>query len=212
MMNSDYKLRTARIGRLRPFLPPTINKIAKLISTLFSPPLLIIVGLALAATSIGTVPAWLWAGFYVIFAVLLPCGYIIWEIRRGNITDFHMKIREQRTKPLLLSLICSIIAAVGMWIGNAPQMYLIFGAVGVLQMALIFFITLKWKISGHSTAVSAFSVFVVALFGQMAAPILLSIPLVAWARVRLDRHEMLQTVAGSIAGIVFMQGVMLLTT
>ena len=89
-------------------------------------------------------------------------------------------------------------------------MYLIFGTVGVLQMALIFFITLKWKISGHSTAVSGFSVFMVALFGQAATPILLTIPLVAWARLRLHRHELMQTVAGTIAGIVFMWGIMLL--
>jgi membrane-associated phospholipid phosphatase len=34
--------------------------------------------------------------------------------------------------------------------------------------------------------------------------VLLAISLVAWARVRLNRHKTLQTIAGSLTGILFM--------
>lgn len=190
--------------------PRRSYKIAKLVSAAFSPPLLIMIGLVLLAANLATPQAWLWTTFYILLVVVPPCVYIMNQVREGNITDFHMKIREQRTKPLLLSLVCSIMAFTIMYVSLAPKMFLVFGAAGILQMALIFCVTLKWKISGHSTATAGFAVFLVVLFGQWAAPVLLTIPLVAWARIRLNRHEFLQTVVGSISGMLFVWAVFLL--
>jgi hypothetical protein len=181
-------------------------KIAKWISRISSPPLLILVGLALASLAMGTSRAWIWAGFYLLIVVIVPSTFIIWKVRKGEITDFHMKIREQRIKPLFLSLVCTILGWVVLELGNAPSALVIFAGAGILQILFIFLVTLKWKISGHSAAIGGFAVFILALFGSAAAPVLLTIPLVAWARVRLNRHEVLQTIAGSLAGIFFMWG------
>jgi len=64
-------------------------------------------------------------------------------------------------------------------------------------------ITMYWKISGHGAAIASLTVFICGLYGSLAAPVLLAIPLVAWARVRLHRHTLAQTVAGSLVGILF---------
>ena len=77
----------------------------------------------------------------------------------------------------------------------------IIAGLGMIQMALILLVTSRWKISGHGVAIGGITVFAVGIFGREAWPLLLAIPLVAWARVRLKRHTLAQTVAGSLLGI-----------
>jgi membrane-associated HD superfamily phosphohydrolase len=186
--------------------------IARWVSWIFSPPLLVVIGIALVAAVIGTPSAWIWAGFYTLMAVLLPVLYIVWKVRQGEITDFHIKLREQRFRPMLVMLVLSIIGWLAMALGEAPYPLLIFASAGVIQVAFLLVVTLRWKISGHSTAAAGFSVFIYALFGPSAAPGLLLIPLVAWARIRRSRHELTQTIAGSFAGITYMLVVLYLVS
>jgi hypothetical protein len=180
------------------------RRLALWISNVFSPPLLAIAGLLLAAFEIYTPSAWLWTGYYIILAIFIPVLYIIWKVRRGEITDFHMRLREQRIKPLTLSLACTLAACLSLWVGEAPLVLRILAVVGFFQIAFLLVITLRWKISGHGAAIASFAVFLLGIYGNLAAPALLAIPLVAWARLRLNRHDLPQTIAGSFAGAFFM--------
>jgi membrane-associated phospholipid phosphatase len=129
---------------------------------------------------------------------------VLWKLQRGEITDFHINKREQRIKPLFFTLACSVTAGLSLWAGQAPLALMLFATMGILQVGFLLLITLRWKISGHGTAIASLAVFLVGLFGNMAAPILLAIPLVAWARVRLNRHDLSQTSAGALVGAAFM--------
>lgn len=179
-------------------------RVAKWVSWIFNPTALIVLGFGLVALTIGTLAAWLWVAFYLTLSVLVPVFYILWKIQRGEITDFHMKERQQRIRPMLLALFLSLFGWIILWVGNAPKLLRIFAGFGSLQLAVLMLVTLHWKISGHSAAASGFAVFIVALYGQLAIPVLFLIPLMAWARVRRHRHVLFQTVAGSLAGIFFM--------
>lgn len=178
--------------------------LARLVSHIFSPPLLVIIGVLLAAWAIGGQQAWLWGSFYAFFAVIIPILYIVWQVETGKITDFHIKMREQRIKPMLVMVVCSILSWLVMLVYHAPYPLVVFAGIGVIQVVCLLLITLRWKISGHSAAAAGFSMFIFALFGPPSAPVLLLIPLVAWARIRRNRHELSQTIAGSLAGIVYM--------
>jgi membrane-associated phospholipid phosphatase len=65
---------------------------------------------------------------------------------------------------------------------------------------ILLLVTLRWKISGHTTAMSSLAMLCWLLIGPAAAPMMLSVPLVAWARVRLRRHTLAQTLAGAALG------------
>ena len=179
------------------------DKLAKWISWVFSPTALIVLGFWVIAYSIGTVDAWVWTIFFFFFSVVIKSIYILLKVKRGEITDFHMKVRRQRIQPMLLILCLSVIGWLILWIEEAPILIIVFAGAGCFQIAFLLFVTLRWKISGHSTAASAFSIFIFALFGRFAFPVLLLIPLMAWARVHRHRHEMLQTIAGSFAGGIY---------
>lgn len=178
--------------------------VAKWISRVFSPPLLVVIGITLTAFKLGSINAWLWTGFYLLMGILIPVLYIVWKIRQGEISDFHIKIRKQRIRPMILMLLTSLIAWMVMLLGSAPFALTVFAGAGVIQVAFLLLVTLRWKISGHSTAAAGFAIFLFTLFGDPATPVLLIIPIVAWARVRRNRHKLNQTIAGSLAGIVFM--------
>ncbi len=174
--------------------------LAQWISRVASPPFVVAAGIILSVQTIGTSAAWLWAGFYLLLVVSLPAGYVLWLVRRGEVTDFDLRLREQRLRPFLATLSSAIIAWLALFFGDAPYLLVVLAGAGWVQIALLFGITLRWKISAHCTTVAGFVVLTWALFGSAAAPLALTIPLVAWSRLRLRRHDLPQTLAGTLLG------------
>lgn len=178
--------------------------LARWVSNMISPPILAVIGLVLAAYTSHSSAGWLWAGLHLILTLGVPMGYIAHKVRRGEIVDIHMPVREQRIRPMFLTLVLATLVSGLMWIGRASQVMLLFSLMGVFQMSFLLLVTLRWKISGHGAAVGSLAVFLFALFGSLAIPAFAAVPLVAWARLRLNRHDLAQTVAGSLAGMGFM--------
>lgn len=183
-------------------------RLARMISNLLSPPMIALAGLLLALQMLETPKDALWLVYFAGLTVALPVGYIIWKVRRGEITDFHVRVREQRIRPLSLAVAGGLASLTGLWLGKAPTGLTAIAGMGVLQVAFLLLVTFKWKISGHGAAVSSLAIFLCGLYGAAATPALLTIPLVAWARVRLRRHTLWQTVFGSLAGAAFTLGLL----
>ena len=176
---------------------------ARVISAVFSPAVVLPIGGLYMAWRLDTKEAWLWTLFYSVAAIAVPVSYIIWRIRLGKLTDFHMRLREQRVVPMVVIIACVAITWVVMLAGGAPDLLLI--ALGIASLLAFFLtlITLRWKISVHScvnTAVwlTAWGMF--GLFGWLAVVVVL---LVVWARVRVRRHTIMQTLAGVVIGLTF---------
>lgn len=177
------------------------ERVARLVSDILSPPLLAVAGLALATRLFDSTGDYLWLVYYLFLVIVIPMAYLLWKLYTGEISDFHVRVREQRMRPMLVSLFCALIGWISLWLGDGPRGLMIIAGLGMIQMALILLVTSRWKISGHGVAIGGITVFAVGIFGREAWPLLLAIPLVAWARVRLKRHTLAQTVAGSLLGI-----------
>jgi membrane-associated phospholipid phosphatase len=174
------------------------GRLAYVLTNVGSPPVLAPVAMALTATVLAEPRAWMWAGFYVLFTIVMPMLYLIWLRHRGLITDLDVQLREQRMKPMLFTLACGGLAWLVLLLGVAPMQMTLLAGVLWLQMVAIFFITLRWKISVHcATAASVATVVCVLLKTPLP---LLGVPVIAWSRVRLRRHTLAQTVAGSLLG------------
>ncbi len=176
------------------------EQLARWISSVGSPPVLASVGIILSVATVGTFSAWLWAGFYILLAVSLPAAYVLWLVRKGEVTDFDLRRREQRLRPFLATLASTLATWLVLYWGDAPQLLVILAAAGWLQIALMLGITLHWKISAHCAAAAGLIVFAWSLLGSAAAPAALSLPLIAWSRIRLQRHDLPQTIAGALLG------------
>ena len=178
-------------------------KAARMVSNIISPPLVSVLGIFLMAWFIGTGEAWRLAVIFVALVVLVPTGYVIFLLKLGKIENFHMPNRENRKKPYLVIIGSNLLGVILMVLMDAPFLLVAFGVMGVIQSTLLFLINMYWKISGHATAISGLSVFIVASLGWSVAPVLVMVPLVAWARIRTYSHTFWQTIAGILTGSTF---------
>lgn len=177
--------------------------VANLVSNVLNPPLVSMLGIFLMASVLGTSVAWRWAILFVVLAVITPSLYVYLLLKRGKIENFHIPNRENRTGPYMVIIGSNLLVVLIMVLSKAPFLLLAFGIMGVLQSTLLFLINNYWKISGHATAISGLSTFMVAALGWSMSPVLMMVPLVAWARIRTKSHSFWQTVAGVLTGTVF---------
>lgn len=180
-------------GRALPF--------AKFISSVAAPHTLAPLALLLTATTLDSRLDWLWIGFYLLFAVLVPVGYLVWLLRTGQVQDFHLRVRTDRFRPMVVTITSSGFAWLVMQLNNAPYVLTTVALAAWIQSVLLFFITLRWKISAHSAAAATLAM----LGWKIATPSVALgfsalVPLVGWARVRMRRHTLWQVIWGGVLG------------
>ncbi|MBN2007434.1 MAG: phosphatase PAP2 family protein [Anaerolineae bacterium] len=170
------------------------------ISQLGSPPVFGLMGLALIATSLTFSQVWYWLGLYLLLGLFTPMGFIVWQLRRGQITDLDIHVRGQRKKSMLVTIASFTAIWVAMLLGRAPAILTLLAGIGAIQWIIIFAITLRWKISVHSASATGVTLLILHVFGLSAVPLVVSLPLVAWSRVKLRHHTPAQTIAGTALG------------
>jgi membrane-associated phospholipid phosphatase len=180
---------------------PVWANFARAVSDLFSPPVMAVPALAVSAWYSQTPGTYWYALLYLGVGVLLPVLYVVWAIRTGRITDFHMAIRRERVAPFLVSILCGA-AAWLMLVGlGAPRDFAAPVLALLLQTLLLFLITLFWQVSVHTAVTASLVTFCCMVAGQGALLLIGLIPLVAWARLYLGRHTLAQTVVGACVGV-----------
>ncbi len=174
--------------------------VASWVSNIAAPPVLAVVGVVLVALQTAEQGAWEWALFFGVVAVALPLLYVVWEVWRGNIADVHVPDRAQRTRPYLVALAASVAVWLIFALWPAPPLFRVLALANGLQALIFFLITLRWKISLHSAAAGGLTVLSFSALSSTGLWIVLIVPLIAWARVRLRRHTLAQTVGGAALG------------
>ncbi len=185
------------------YIPPARSaKIARFVSDFLSPPVLAAASLIVVALFAGSALVWKSIAIFLSIAVVLPTLYVFWLVRKKFVSDFHIPIRSQRIRPMIFMMVSGVVSVIALIQLHPPRFLIVIGLAACLQLIVIFAITLKWKISGHAAAVSTFSALCILLFGSLAGFVFILIPVVIWARLRLKRHTPMQTLAGTILGLV----------
>jgi MFS family permease len=186
--------------------------LANWVSNVLNPPVISVLGIFLMASFLGTPDAWRWAVLFIVLVVIIPTLYVYWLLKRGKIETFHIPNRQNRKGVYLVIIASNVVGVIAMIFLGAPFLLVAFGIMGIMQSTLLFLINQYWKISGHTTAVSGLSVFLVAALGWSMTPVLMIVPLVAWARIRTKSHSFWQTVAGVLTGSFFILATWLVLT
>ncbi len=142
----------------------------------------------------------LWLAVLMPLIVVPPLAYLFWLVRNGTISDIYMPERKSRIRPLSISIIWLLICLGLMWYWAAPPLVGVFVITALALVAILSFVTLFWKISFHGATISAAATVTVMVIGSYALPVMLLVPLVGWARVRLERHTPRQVIFGSLVG------------
>lgn len=184
--------------------------LARWISDIGSPPALGAVAVLLSTVVAPSAWAWLCAGFYMLTTVAAPLAYIVRKLRRGDISDIHLPLREERMKPLIVSLVLSLGAWAVLITFDAPRLLRLVATVNLIQTTLFLVVTARWKMSLHSAVAAALAALSVYLGGQSAMPIFAAVPLIGWSRVYLKRHTVAQVVGGASCGFIIFFGTLYL--
>ncbi len=144
--------------------------------------------------------AFAWVAVSVLLVTLVPLAYIVYLLRRGEVTDLHLNRREQRPRIILVSLV-SWAVALAVLIGfRAPWQLVAFLAAGLLAFVVSGAITLRWKISFHTGVASGVVAVLTLIFGVGTLVTLPLLAVLAWARVELRDHTAAQVIAGVLVG------------
>lgn len=142
----------------------------------------------------------LWLAGLMPLLVLPPLSYLLWLVRRGKLEDIYMPQRETRLRPLTLMMVWLMVCFGLIRYWEAPSVVELFVLAAAIMIGVLSLVTLFWKISFHGAAITAAATATMLMAGSSAWPIMLLVPLVGWARVRLERHTPRQVVFGVLIG------------
>ena len=184
---------------------PWSETTARLISR-FLAPQYVMTALLLVLALTDPVSQWhglAWATVVGVIAVAIPLSLFWLQLRRGVISDWHISKREERLQPVLIvgSILAPLLPILLLyWLGG-PRAMLVGLVVSLAVILVNLLVTIKWKISQHTAAIAASTTMMTVLLGVAAMPVMLLVPLVAWARVKIGAHTIAQTVAGGAVGL-----------
>ena len=155
------------------------------------------------------------------FYGLLPLAYIARLVQQGEASSLEIRQRERRTKPFLVGIACYALGAVvlGALGETAVPLVVAMAALFPLNTAIVLLINFRWKMSVHLTSIAGFvsMLYVIAatawadgsvppgweaaLSVQAVAPLILLVPVMGWARVRVGAHTKKQALAGALFGL-----------
>jgi len=145
----------------------------------------------------------------MLFLCVIPLCSLFFHIPVKN-EDRKVTARRQRIASFVVMLVSYPIGWLVLALIDAPR---IFTAVAVTYTfvtlgLLIFNLLLRYKASGHAAGVSGPIAVMIYIYGIIATPLLLLLPLVTWARLAAEGHNLWQTVVGATMSALIAIGVL----
>ena len=175
-----------------------LDAFAFFLSAILSPYLVLPVGTTgiIWARSTGQ-NVWLWIGISLLFSTVLPVLYVLNGMRLGTITDVHVGERDQRGGPFGVAIGGSVLAAVVLYLMQAPVSVWGLSVIMAVNGLAIMFITRFTKISVHVAVLTATVLGATILIPNLhPLSFVWLIPLLMWARFKRGRHSVWQGLGG----------------
>ncbi len=141
----------------------------------------------------------LFSSVFILFGVMI----ILFETLDGDFSDFDISKRQERFKFYLISFLLGIIYLVPALFFKGIFFPLSFITLGITAGLVTLAVISKYtKASVHTAVVCAFVLSIAILYGS--ATLLVTfwmVPLVAWARITLKKHNWLEVFLGALVGI-----------
>lgn len=145
--------------------------------------------------------AWNWE-IYTLIYLSVFCGFILYGVKIKALSDIDVSNRKQRPliyfvgELLLLTYLISLSAFKGPFILSVTT----FGI--MLGIAISAIINIRVKVSMHVASFSALTTALSIVYGGYFLLLLLLIPLISWARVRIKRHTKSEVIVGAVLGVL----------
>ncbi len=189
-------------------------KIADTISIFTNPPiitiplfLIICIILASSGTPFTSSFNFNWSQFIVmelislIFTSILPMAIIMHWARKLD-TDKDISNKEDRFIPLIVGVVSYFIGFLIALILGVSNFLIVLILCYTVNTFIVMLITIKWKISIHTTGLTGPVAALIMLLGPIGALFGLLYPILIWSRFTLKKHTMAQAIAGGVFGLI----------
>ncbi|WP_329379580.1 hypothetical protein OG625_13205 [Streptomyces sp. NBC_01351] len=141
-----------------------------------------------------------WGLLGALFCGVVPIGIIVLGVRRGALTDQHIRVRRQRVVPMALSLLSVAAGITLLRVLGAPAD--VFALVVAMLVGLVssLLVTVGWQISIHMSVAGGTVMILLLVFGAPVLPAALLAAAVGWSRLVLKAHTPAQLLAGAALG------------
>lgn len=177
------------------------EKAARILSDVLAPANLVVAQLLLIGRHSTGSPAGLgWGLLAALFCGAVPIGIIALGVRRGALTDQHIRVRRQRIVPMALSLVSVVAGITLLRVLGAPAD--VFALVVAMLVGLVasLLVTIGWQISLHLSVAGGTVVILFLVFGPAALAAAPVVAAMAWSRLVLRAHTPAQLLAGAALG------------
>ena len=122
----------------------------------------------------------------------------------------RVTVHRQRVASFVIMLISYPAGWVALALTGAPRIFTAVAAIYtfVTLGLIIFNLLLHYKASGHAAGVSGPVAIMIYIYGIVATPLLVLLPLVTWARLAAEGHNLWQTVVGATMSALISIGVL----
>ncbi|MCP5062341.1 MAG: hypothetical protein GY936_07760 [Ignavibacteriae bacterium] len=176
------------------------NKIAKIISYIFIPPLMNLVIFSLFANQIEPIQKTLVFVSSIVFGLVLPLVTIIILLKSGNLSNDDATIKEERTVPYLYGIGFSLLGTSLLCFIEASNLSILLWFSYFVNSIILIVINKYWKISAHTMGIAIPLGASFVLSGAWSIIFGIILLLVAWARYELKVHSISQLVVGAFVG------------
>jgi hypothetical protein len=177
------------------------TRAAKFVSDLLSPGYLVIALLLVVGWSSTGGPAGLgWGLLAAVFCGFVPLGIIHAGVRRGTLTDKHVRVRRQRVAPLGAGLVSVLAGLALLAVLGAPGDVSAVVISMLAGLACVLAVTFRWQISVHSAVVTGTVTILLLCYGRRMLFLAVLVVVVGWARLVLRAHTVAQLACGAALG------------
>tara|TARA_B100000315_G_scaffold258837_1_gene312395 strand:- start:6749 stop:7339 length:591 start_codon:yes stop_codon:yes gene_type:complete len=138
----------------------------------------------------------------ILFSSIIPITYAIYLKNKMVIKTLDIDKKQNRILPLSVGIVSYLIGFILLFLLNAPNIIQGLMFCYGTNTIIILIITIKWKVSLHSTAISGPLVALNYHFGNVIIPFYILIPIVSLSRVILGKHNIPQVVVGALIGVL----------
>jgi len=177
------------------------EKVARLLTDVFAPANLVIVLLLLVGWHAASGFAGLgWGLFAALFCGIIPLGIVLLGVKRGGLTDKHIRIRKQRVVPMAVSMVSVVTGIVLLYVLHAPKDVAALVVAMLVGLVSALGVTVGWQISIHNAVAGGTAMILILAFGPAAIPAALIPVAIGWSRLVLKAHTLAQLIAGTALG------------
>jgi membrane-associated phospholipid phosphatase len=173
-------------------------KLASRLSAALNAPLITVITFIPLILLHGVEGAPLFIAITSLFGGVLPLAMVYGLIKLDFIKDYYAQDRNTRFIPFIWTTFFYLLGVLSLILVSAPAAVTALMACYFVNGLVLMIITLKWKISIHASGITGPFTALVYILGGVMLPLLLVVIPVAWARVELKAHTVMQVAVGAV--------------